>query len=87
MKPGPDMVVQGQAALKLEPARILRVGDHPVTDVLGARLYGFRAAWLNDRQRSWRQLPLLPDVELNGLGELADLLLWSFSPAAVSGPY
>lgn len=75
MKPAPDMFVQAQAALKLVPDRILHVGDHPVTDVLGARLHGFRAAWLNDRQRSWRQLPLLPDVELNGLGELADLLL------------
>jgi putative hydrolase of the HAD superfamily len=75
MKPAPDMFVQAQRALKLAPGQILHVGDHPETDVLGARLHGFRAAWLNDRQQPWQGLQLLPDVELNALGELADLLL------------
>ena len=75
MKPAPDMFVQVQAALKLAPEQILHVGDHPETDVLGARLHGFRAAWLNDRQQPWQKLQLLPDVELSALGELAELLL------------
>ena len=56
-------------------SRILHVGDHPETDVLGAGLHGFRAAWLNDRGQPWQSLSLLPDVELGALSELADLLL------------
>ena len=57
------------------PGRILHVGDHPVTDVLGARLHGFRAAWLNESGQSWQSLSLLPDVELGQLQDLATLLL------------
>ncbi|WP_421281415.1 HAD-IA family hydrolase [Aeromonas taiwanensis] len=75
MKPAPDMFMQVQAALGLAPDRILHVGDHPETDVLGARLHGFRAAWLNERGQSWQSLSLLPDVELGALHELAGLLL------------
>lgn len=75
MKPAPDMFVQVQKALELAPDRILHVGDHPQTDVLGARLHGFKAAWLNEHQQPGEQLQLLPDVELAELGELADLLL------------
>ncbi|WP_281704466.1 HAD-IA family hydrolase [Aeromonas taiwanensis] len=75
MKPAPDMFMQVQAALGLVPGRILHVGDHPETDVLGARLHGFRAAWLNERGQSWQSLSLLPDVELGALHELAGLLL------------
>lgn len=75
MKPAPDMFMQVQAVLGLAPGRILHVGDHPETDVLGARLHGFRAAWLNERGQSWQSLSLLPDVELGALHELAGLLL------------
>ncbi|MGY3859453.1 HAD-IA family hydrolase [Aeromonas intestinalis] len=75
MKPAPDMFLAVQAALKLSPERILHVGDHPESDVLGARLHGFRAAWLNEGGRSAQGLQLLPDVELNALDELATLLL------------
>lgn len=75
MKPAPDMFRQVQESLGLAPEQILHVGDHPETDVLGARLHGFRAAWLNERQLPWRQLRLLPDVELATLDELGELLL------------
>lgn len=75
MKPAPDMFEQTRSALKLPAQRILHVGDHPEADVLGACLHGFRAAWLNERQQPWQQLQLLPDVELRGLDELAELLL------------
>ena len=75
MKPAPDMFVQVQQALGLAPGQILHVGDHPETDVLGARLHGFKAAWLNERRLPWQSLQLLPDVELATLDELAGLLL------------
>ena len=44
----------------------------------GARLHGFRAAWLNESGQSWQSLSLLPDVELGQLQDLATLLLWSW---------
>ena len=75
MKPAPDMFLQAQAALKLPPDQILHLGDDPETDVLGARLHGFRAAWLNERNQPRQRLQQLPDVELSALGELAELLL------------
>ncbi|MGL4775691.1 MAG: HAD-IA family hydrolase, partial [Aeromonas veronii] len=75
MKPAPDMFEQTRSTLKLPAERILHVGDHPETDVLGARLHGFRAAWLNERQQPWQRLQQLPDVELTALEELAELLL------------
>lgn len=75
MKPASDMFVQTQQALGLAPGRILHLGDDPETDVLGARLHGFRAAWLNDSNQPRQRLKLLPDVELGALGELAELLL------------
>lgn len=75
MKPAPDMFRLVQESLGLAPEQILHVGDHPETDVLGARLHGFRAAWLNERQQPWRQLKLLPDVELATLEELGELML------------
>ncbi|MEL3928313.1 HAD-IA family hydrolase [Aeromonas enteropelogenes] len=75
MKPAPDMFRLVQESLGLAPEQILHVGDHPETDVLGARLHGFRAAWLNERQQPWWQLKLLPDVELATLDELGELLL------------
>ncbi|HEH9427223.1 TPA: HAD-IA family hydrolase [Aeromonas sobria] len=75
MKPAADMFEQTRSALKLPPEQILHVGDHPETDVLGARLHGFRAAWLNERQQPWHSVQLLPDVEINGLEGLAGLLL------------
>ncbi|PJG57407.1 HAD family hydrolase, partial [Aeromonas cavernicola] len=75
MKPAPDMFQQAQRALQLSAAQILHVGDHPHSDVLGARLQGFRTAWLNEPQNTLPSLSLLPDVELHQLAELADLLL------------
>ncbi|MGY3941996.1 HAD-IA family hydrolase [Aeromonas tecta] len=75
MKPAPDMFLQTQAALKLPANQILHVGDHPESDVLGARLHGFRAAWLNEHGAPWSSLQQLPDVELYSLSELAELLL------------
>ncbi|MGL5598118.1 MAG: HAD-IA family hydrolase [Aeromonas sp.] len=52
MKPAPDMFEQAKTDLKLPGAQILHVGDHPKTDVWGARLHGFRAGWLNNQPRS-----------------------------------
>lgn len=75
MKPCGDMFMALLRQQGLAPQDVLHIGDHPITDVQGARLHGFRAAWLNDRQQSSHCLTQLPDVELAHLTELTDLLL------------
>ncbi|MCS3461565.1 HAD-IA family hydrolase [Aeromonas sp. BIGb0445] len=75
MKPAPDLFVQAATELGLAPAEILHVGDHERSDVLGARLHGYRAAWLNQGGGDWRRLSQLPDLMLNRLDELGPLLL------------
>ncbi|MGL5949039.1 MAG: HAD-IA family hydrolase [Aeromonas sp.] len=73
MKPAPAMFSAAAAAVNLAPAQILHIGDHPLTDVAGAKAAGFRAAWLSPRAAP---LPaLLPDVRITQLAELADVLL------------
>ena len=74
MKPAPDMFVQVQEALGLAPAASFMWGS-PGDRRAGARLHGFRAAWLNESGQSWQSLSLLPDVELGQLQDLATLLL------------
>ncbi|MBZ6072719.1 HAD-IA family hydrolase [Aeromonas schubertii] len=73
MKPFPDLFELALGDLGLPASRVLHVGDHPVTDLLGARRHGLRTAWLNDR--GLPRPAQLPDVEIGHLSELADLLL------------
>ena len=77
MKPAPDMFRAGARGPGAGPRPHPPCGDHPVTDVLGARLHGFRAAWLNESSQSLQSLSLLPDV---GAGAVAG----SGHPAALS---
>ncbi|GAA4494480.1 HAD-IA family hydrolase [Pseudaeromonas paramecii] len=74
MKPAPDLFAQMADRLGLPPARILHVGDDVTTDVLGALHNGYRSAWLNDRGRSLQALRRLPDLMLNRLDELLNLI-------------
>ena len=76
-KPFPDMFVTAAKRLSLSPEQILHVGDHPVSDVQGAKQAGYQTCWLNltgvpankaDRVRQ------LPDIELTQLNQLSQLL-------------
>ncbi|ENY71803.1 HAD superfamily hydrolase [Aeromonas diversa CDC 2478-85] len=73
MKPHPDLFALALGDLGLPASQVLHVGDHPVTDLLGARRHGLRTAWLNDR--GLPRPAQLPDVEIAHLSELANLLL------------
>lgn len=60
-----------------DPADILYVGDRVDNDVVAATLNGMRTCWI--RRGPWGQLQdlpddLVPDLSLEGLGELAVLL-------------
>jgi len=77
-KPHADMFNQARECLDLPAGAILHVGDHPVTDVQGARLNGFQACWYNDQGLNPRVTPktkLLPDVEIHALSQLKQLII------------
>lgn len=73
MKPHGDLFALALTDLGLPAHQVLHVGDHPATDLLGARRHGLRCAWLNERNQP--SPDQLPDVELSRLSELAPLLL------------
>ena len=54
--------------------RILHVGDHPETDVHGAREAGLRTAWINRSGEQWPGHMAPPDATISNLAELVKLL-------------
>ncbi|WP_434357563.1 HAD-IA family hydrolase [Parasalinivibrio latis] len=76
-KPAADMFEKTEAALGLPGSAIVHVGDHLVSDVLGARKAGFRACWYNhknNRQLKGQRVAVLPDVEIGEISALLGLL-------------
>ena len=53
---------------------ILHVGDHPETDIHGARQAGLCTAWINRRREQWPERFEAPDVEVTSMTELRELL-------------
>lgn len=52
----------------------LHVGDHPFYDVHGAREAGLRTAWVNRGGGEWPSEYARPDLEVQHVGELADIV-------------
>ncbi|MGO1296095.1 MAG: 5-amino-6-(5-phospho-D-ribitylamino)uracil phosphatase YigB [Vibrio sp.] len=76
-KPYGDLFEKAAAVLPCERAHILHVGDHPVTDVFGAKQHGFQACWFNDRfdnAKQCQRLTVLPDMEIQTLAPLLTLI-------------
>ena len=76
MKPAPDMFALACARLNVKPEEVLHVGDNFEADVVGARLFGCQAAWLNPAFGGDKQvLPnaLLPHISLESVFELTGL--------------
>ncbi|MBM7071217.1 HAD-IA family hydrolase [Shewanella sp. 202IG2-18] len=76
MKPAPDMFIESCSRLQVQPQEILHVGDNFAADVVGARLFGCQAAWLNPAfGRVEKELPdsLLPHISLDSVFELTSL--------------
>lgn len=77
-KPFTDMFVAAAEALQLRnPAALLHIGDHPISDVQGAHAFGAQAIWLQPAasgKASGETLPRLPHATITRLQALADLL-------------
>jgi putative hydrolase of the HAD superfamily len=56
------------------PAEILHVGDHPHTDVNGAREAGLRTAWINRNDELWPDDLPEPDAVVTSIPELHEWL-------------
>lgn len=70
MKPDRRIFRHTADALRLEPQRILHIGDDPGADILGAREAGFRSCWINRQGQAWpAELPP-PDLECSSLDQL-----------------
>lgn len=76
-KPQRDLFDKAQQFLALPAKDILHVGDHLVSDVLGAKQSGMQACWFNDQNSDLSRsdkVKVLPDVEVNRLSELLLLI-------------
>jgi HAD superfamily hydrolase (TIGR01509 family) len=81
IKPHPAIFAAAREALgQPEPGEILHVGDDWAADVVGAKRAGWRAAYLRDRPTdsplpgSDRDASVVPDLELDSIGELEEAL-------------
>lgn len=76
-KPHPQLFEKAVQTLNLPPASILHVGDHLVSDILGAKSSGLSACWFNDQGTEIRQnsrATVLPDIEVKRLHDLLLLI-------------
>ena len=55
------------------PSETLHIGDHPVSDVNGARLAGLRSMWIRRNEEQWEH-PFLPDYSIVSMAEAVDRL-------------
>ena len=76
MKPAADMFSLACRQLDIKPSALLHVGDHPLSDIAGAKMAGCQSAWLNPcmQQRHKKAQPVLPHIEINQLDLLLQLL-------------
>lgn len=75
-KPHRQLFDKAQQHLAVAAENILHVGDHLISDVLGAKQSGLQACWFNDQQVDIYRAPkarILPDVEVNQLHQLLQL--------------
>jgi putative hydrolase of the HAD superfamily len=73
-KPARKIFDIAAAETGVAPDEILHVGDHPETDIDGARQAGFRTAWINRNGEKWPgELPE-PDAVVADMKELRQLL-------------
>ena len=73
-KPHPGVYRRAAGLLELEPAACLMVSSNSF-DVMGARMCGFRGAFVNRGDLPFEDTPYQPDVTVEDFAELADLLL------------
>jgi len=73
MKPAQQLFDLANSKLNLAPAQILYIGDHPVSDVVGASRASWQTGWINptgQRIDHRKKSLLLPTFEFNQLSDL-----------------
>lgn len=73
-KPHPGVYRRAAGILGLEPGECLMVSANSF-DVMGARMCGFRGAFVNRYDLPYEDTPYLPDVTVRDFRELADAIL------------
>ena len=58
----------------VEPHESLHVGDHPESDILGAQNAGMRTAWINRTKATWPDHLQSPDVAVDSMSGVRQLL-------------
>lgn len=76
MKPYGDMFTLACKQLDIMPSELLHIGDHPSSDVAGAKMAGCQSVWLNPcmQQRYKQAQTVLPHVEIGQINLLLRLL-------------
>jgi len=77
MKPATDLFSAAQHHLALAPQQICYVGDHPVSDVVGANQAQWQSVWLNSHnvRLNHNKKPLqLPTLEITSILALSAML-------------
>jgi putative hydrolase of the HAD superfamily len=73
-KPGRPIFDAAIREAGVSPAEVLHVGDHPETDIDGARRAGMRTAWINRNGDDWPEHLDSPDAVITTITELRELL-------------
>ena len=73
-KPAKSIFDIAVARTGFSASEILHVGDHPETDINGAREAGLRTAWMNRFETDWPEHLPQPDAVVLSVVELAQLL-------------
>lgn len=73
-KPARPIFDKAIARCGFRPTEILHVGDHPQSDVNGAREAGLRTAWINRNDEVWPDDLPEPDAVVTSIPELHELL-------------
>jgi HAD superfamily hydrolase (TIGR01549 family) len=76
MKPAGDMFDLACKQLAIKPSELLHVGDHPNSDIVGAKMAGCQTVWLNPCQQKRHKIPasLLPHIAIDQLSLLVNLI-------------
>ncbi|MCT7943079.1 HAD-IA family hydrolase [Shewanella holmiensis] len=74
MKPHSDMFTLACKQLAILPSELLHIGDHPHSDIVGAKMVGCQTVWLNPCQQNRDKKPssLLPQITIMHLSKLLD---------------
>ena len=70
-KPAPEIFLRTLRALDAVPAQAIHIGDHPITDVMGARGCGLKTVWIEGfyERAAFAASDVQPNVSVADLGD------------------